>query len=189
MAKNKKKRLPIEQLREVAKESERILRDKGIHTKESAIDQIINEKKLSLPGIPAYLPHRWTIATARKIMADLVIIWLAETKGKPSKQEDHREFFRFIVREMEKIEKRKKKENEMMPSLIKQMSTSVTLNTVFAPMQAMETAHTMNQFLMDSFAVAVILKQHNTVTDYVLWFDEWTRDMETYWNPKEQRND
>jgi hypothetical protein len=182
----KKRRAPIEQLRETAKEAESILRRKGIHTADSSIEEIVAQRRVTLPGIPEYLPHRWTLAASRKVLANLVRIWLDETKNDRARQEDHKEFFKFIIKEMSRIEDKKERAVKQTSSIINTLKESVILNHIFAPMQEMETAHTMAQFLVDSFAVAIILKQHNTVSDYVFWFDEWTKQMEQLWIPKER---
>lgn len=184
----KKKHAPIEQLRETAKVAESILRDRSIHTKESAIEQIEGQRQIMLPGIPPYLPHRWTLAAARKILANLVIIWVEKTRGDKKRQEDHREFFRFLLEEMAKIEQRSQNEVNKMPPFIKALRGTVLLHKIFKPMQEVETTHSMTQFLVDAFAVAVVLKEHETVADFVYWFDDWTRAMDRYWAKREQKD-
>lgn len=184
----KKKRLPIQQLRETAKEAEIILRRKGIHTKDSTIDAISAQNKTILPGMPEYLPHRWTLASARKVLANLVKLWLVETISDKKRREDQKEFFNFILGEMGRIEDKKKREVANMPAIIKALRGTVLLNKVFSPMQEMETVHTMSTFLVDAFAVAIIVKQHQTVSDFVFWFDQWTRELDLFWVSKERKD-
>ena len=44
----------------------------------------------------------------------------------------------------------------------------------------------MRRFLIDSFAIAVIVKSHLNVSDYLIWFKEWTEDLLKQW-PENQR--
>jgi hypothetical protein len=184
----KKKRLPIEQLRETAKLAEEILRNKNIHTKNSTLAEIAAQNDIRLPGLPPYLPHRESLMQARRIMADLLIVWINETKGESAKREDHKAFFNFLVTEMARIEHKFKEQNDRMPEFFKALKGTVLLNKVFKPMQEMETAHTMAQFLIDSFNVFVSLHMDGDgsvpnfpVSDYIFWFDEWTHRLDHYW--------
>lgn len=186
MSKTKKKRLPIQQLRETALEAELILRDRGIHTKESAIDAIVKEGKILLPGRQPYLPHLWSLKASRKVLGNILILWINETKNEPARREDHKAFFNFMLAELFEIEKKEKSQVESMPAILKALKGTMTLNEIFAPMQAMETTHTMSEFMVDAFAVAVILKELDTVSDFVFWFDEWTTEMEKFWGDKEK---
>ena len=184
----KKKRAPIQQLRETAKEAEIILQGKGIHTKNSVIDSMAHDRRTRLPGMPEYIPHAWTLAASRKVLANLVKLWIVETKHSPRRQEDHKEFFTFVLVEMGRIEDGKRREVARMPAILKALKGSVLLNQVFSPMQEMETVHTMTTFLVDAFAVAVIVKQHQTVSDFVFWFDSWTKELEQFWVSKSQKD-
>lgn len=181
-----KKHAPIQQLREASKETERILRDRNIHTKESAIDAIVSQGKVPLPGMPAYLPHRPTIAVARRVMADILILWLEATKDNKAMREDHKPFFSFVIKQVGEFELKEKFKVDNMPEILRALKGTVLLNNVFKPMQTMETAHTMKEFLYHSFAIAHILKQHDAVSDYIIWFDEWTKAMDQLWIAKDK---
>lgn len=183
----KKRHAPITQLREVAKEARRILIKRGIHTKESSIDRILGEKKIILPGIPAYLPHRWTLIKTRVVMRDLLVIWIEKTKGEPKKQENISQFFSFINEEMGRVEQNMKKDVDSMSSIIKAIKGSVMLTKIFKPIQDMETVHAVWQFIFDSMAVAVVVKSHHSTTDFSNWFLDWTHELEKQFVNNEEK--
>src|ERR1035441_9020977 len=182
-----KKRLPIEQLREVGKKAREMLVTKGILSKNSVIHKVLKDKNAPiLPGIPAYIPKGWTIQVAQIIMRDFLIQWKEECKKKRYNVEDISTFFKFIVKESRRQERKFKREMDRMPSLIKAMKDIPVLAEVFSPLRKKETMHAMQRFYEDSFAVAIILKNATTVSEYANWFLDWTNDLFTTWTKLEQ---
>ncbi len=171
-----------------------MLVDKGIIAKDSVIDKIITDKKSPvLPGIPPYLPHAWTILAAQRIMRDLVVMWKEETMKNPKNREDITEFWKFCVSELKKQERAFVKEKKAMPKKIAEMERKVgevpVLKDVFSPMRKEENIKAVRHFLIDSFAVAIVVKSHHSVGDYLNWFIDWTQDMYTLWiNPKNRKD-
>ena len=185
----KKKRLPIEQLREVGKQAREMLVKRGIISKDSTIDQLFKtENAPTLPGIPAYLPHQWTLQAAQRMMMDLLIIWKEECRKRNLYNEDITEFFKFVVKELRRQEKKFKKEMDAMPSLIKSMKETPVLKDVFSPMRKKESMHAMQRFFIDSFAVAVVVKDKQNVSEYANWFLDWTQDLYALWVKPEERD-
>ena len=209
-----KKRAPIEQLREAGRAAHKMLIDRGIIAKESVIDQILKDSKSpKLPGIPAYLPHEWTIIASQRIMRDLVVMWKAKTESvaledykikkkkgyvakiivDTKKREDITEFWKFCLVSLKDQEKVFAKEKKAMPAKLAEMEKKVggvpVLKDVFSPMRKEENLNAIQHFLVDSFAVAIVVKKHDTVTDYLNWFLDWTQDLHFLWVKPAKRKD
>jgi hypothetical protein len=183
---SKKKRAPIEQLRASAKVANDMLADRGIITRDSTIARILTETTTILPGEIPYLPMRWSIEGARRIVANCGYIWLNENKG-TMRAEDSKAFFEHIGKIMKEEIKKVKTEVDATPALIKHLKTtnkSVSLYKLFDPMNRLETTEAMWAFIYDSFAVSVIVKQHTCVSEFLIWFDEWTQELEALWSRK-----
>ena len=184
-----KKHAPIKQLKEAAKEAERLLIERGIHTPESAIDRILKENKIVLPGIPAYLPHRWTLQESRRYMRDIVKLWIEKNKGNQKKQENTRAFFAFFVKELTGLEAEAQKKVDNMPAIIKSMhDVRIPVHKVFSAWQLLETTQAITRFMVDSFAVSMVVKEHHTTTEFVEWFMKWTMDMDALWAKGEKKD-
>lgn len=183
-----KKRLPIEQLREAGETARKMLIEKGIITKESSIDRLLKDEKAPvLPGIPAYLPHQWTIQISQRMMYDLLVIWKNECKKKNLYPENITDFFKFLVKELRRQEKKFKKEMDEMPDLVKTMDEVPVLKDVFSPMRKKESSNAIQRFFIDSFAVAVVLKNTESVSDYANWFLDWTQELYNIWDKSKQK--
>lgn len=177
-----KKHAPLKQLKEAAEEANRILRDRGIHTAESAIDRILAENKVVLPGIPAYLPHRWTLQQSRRYMRDIVKLWVEKNKRDEKRQENTMAFFSFLVQELTSIEEEAQKKVDKMPAILKAMwNVKVPLFRVFSALQHLETTQAITRFMVDSFAVSMVVKEHSSTTQFSEWFMKWTITLEAYW--------
>ena len=179
----KKQRLPIEQLRKAGKIAQEMLVKKGLVAGKSVIDEILKKEGTPmLPGIPAYLPHRWTITASQRIMYDLLIIWKDKAKGK---SENLTEFFKFIIAQLREQEKQYKKEMDNMPKIFDSLKNVPVLKDVFSPLRKRENIQAIQRFFIDSFAVAISIKGKHTTSDYANWFLDWTEDMYQLWvNPK-----
>lgn len=186
----KKNRPPIEQLKEAGRIAKRMLQERKIIAENSIIDELLNTANApALPGIPAYLPHQWTLQAAQRMLYDLLVIWRNECKDNPSRAENITEFFKFIVSELREQEKGYNKEVVEMPKLLKKMKDVPVLKDVFSPMRKKETIKAMHRFFIDSFAVAIVLKNNHTTSEYANWFLEWTQDMYALWvKPEDRKN-
>lgn len=186
---DKKKHAPIKQLKEAGKEAERMLRERGIHTTESAIDRILAENKIVLPGIPAYLPHRWTLQMSRQYLKDIVRLWVEKSRGSQKRQEKTEDFFRFLVQQLSEIEKDAQKKVDTMPAILKSMNAKVLpVHKVFTAWQLLETTQAITRFMIDSFAVSMVVKEHSNTTEFVEWFMKWTGVLEAYWLKHEKKD-
>lgn len=184
-----KKRPPLQQLIEAGKEAEKLLRERGIHTAESAIDRILAENKVVLPGIPAYLPHRWTLKTARGYMKDIIRLWVDKNKDNQKKQENTTNFFSFLVKQLNELEEEAQKEVDNMPRILKAMKDrKLPVHKVFSSWQKLETTQAITRFMVDSFAVSMVVKEHHMTTEFVEWFMKWTMDLEAYWIKNEKKD-
>ncbi len=182
----KKKRLPIEQLREAGKTAHQMLVDKGIFAKTSIIDEIMSkEDSPTLPGIPPYLPHKWTITTAQRILRNLLIMWREETLNDTDKRENITEFFKYVISILREEEKRYKKEMKNVPKLFKSIGSIPVIKDVFSPLRKKENTEAIHRFLIDSFAVSIMIKKNYDVSTYANWFLDWTEEMYNLWSNKE----
>lgn len=166
-----------------------MLREKGIHTAESAIDRILGENRIVLPGIPAYLPHRWVLQMARRQLKDILKLWEEKNKGSQKRQEKTQDFFTFLVKQLNEIEEAAQKKVDEMPAVLKAMhDVKVPLFRVFSAWQQLETTQAMTRFMVDSFAVSMVVKEHHTTTQFAEWFMDWTMKLEAYWVKNEKRD-
>jgi len=192
----KKKRQSIDQLREAGKIATEMLRDRHIIADKSVIDQILQDSKApTLPGIPAYLPHEWTIKAAQRVMRDIVIMWKEEFKDNPSarQKDDITEFWKFVVMKMRELETDFNREIVAIPAQVRKMEKQVgevpLLKDVFGPWRKKENERAILHFLVDSFAIAVVVKQNHSVGEYLEWFLEWTQDLHLLWIKPQKRKD
>jgi hypothetical protein len=186
---SKKKRLPIQQLREAGRVARQMLVERGILSKNSIIDEILKEKDApKLPGIPAYLPHQWTIQASQRIMRDLLVVWKAEVKGDQKRAENITEFYKFVIQELRAKERKYQREVKKAPSLWADMKTVPVLKDVFSPMRKKEGIRAISRFFIDSFAVAVALKNINSTSEYANWFLDWTQDLYVLWVKPDERD-
>ncbi len=188
----KKRRLPIQQLREAGKIARQMLVDKGILAKDSIIDRILKEKDApSLPGVPAYLPHQWTLQASQQIMRDLLIIWRNENEKDPERAENITEFFKFVVQELRIKERQFQKEvreSKRKSKLLEDIKKVPVLRDIFSPLRKKEGIRAIHRFFIDSFAIAISLKSINATSDYANWFLDWTQDLYALWIKPQERD-
>lgn len=166
-----------------------MLADKGIIAKDSVLDKIMNTKDApTLPGIPVYLPHQWTLKGAQHMMYDLLMLWKIECKDNEQRMDNITQFFEFVVTELRRQENLVNREIVAMPHLIKAMKSVPVLKDVFSPMRKKETVRAMGRFFVDSFAVSIVVKSNHTVAEYAEWFLEWTNEMLKIWLSPENRD-
>lgn len=166
-----------------------MLVEKGIIAKDSVLDKIINTKDApTLPGIPVYLPHQWTLQGAQHMMYDFLLLWRNECKDNEQRMDNVTEFFKFMIAEMRRQESMVNQEIVAMPHLIKAMKSVPVLKDVFSPLRKKDTVRSMQRFFVDSFAVSIVVKSNHTVSEYAEWFLDWTNEMLKIWLSPEHRD-
>lgn len=161
---------------------------RGLRTEESVIDKILTDSRAPvLPGIPAYLPHEWTLQATRQIMRNIVIMWKDDCKGDERKMQDITKFWLFAREQLRQQEEAFNKDFTIMPKLLRSMKEVPVLKDVFSPMRKKENAEALHRFIVDSFAVAVVVKQHHATGEYLNWFLDWTQDLGLLWIRPDKR--
>ena len=183
----KKRRAPREQLQEAGRIARQLLIDKGIQSEESIIDKIVAEGRVTLPGIPGYLPHEWTIKATQRIMRDLLVIWKEECGTDKKKADNITEFWKFVVKELHKQEEVFAKQEKEMSNLISVAKDVPVLKDIFAPTRKKENLNAITRFFVDSFAVGIVLKKNHSTSEYLMWFLDWTQDLHEYWIRPDKR--
>jgi len=184
----KKRRAPIEQLRAAGQMARELLIARGIQAKDSIIDKIIQDTKSpTLPGIPAYLPHEWTIKATQQIMRDVVIMWKEECGANNTKAENITLFWLYLQNQLSLQEANFDKEYKAMSRLMKSMKETPVLRDIFSPLRKKENLYAIHRFIVDSFAVAVVVKRYDTTSDYLNWFLDWTQDLGLLWVRPDKR--
>lgn len=181
-----KPRAPHEQLLAAGKQARQMLQERGFEARESILDKIVQtEGAPILPGIPYYLPHRWTLKKSQQIMYDLILLWKEDCKTrqgkKPKDEEDITQFFKFVIGELRKQEREYDKEIAQMPRLLRSLKTIPVLKDVFLPNQKKDSVHAIQRFFIDSFAVAIVVKNNHSTSEYANWFLDWTESLDTLW--------
>lgn len=183
-----KKHAPIEQLRAAGEEARRKLIERGVMTEENTVERLMKDRpKLVLPGMPSYIPHKWTIKASQRMMYDLLRMW----QSKVSKTKDRRveemlpQFIEFSITEMKRQEDIAKKKMDSMPAIFKHLKEIPVIGKIFEPINHYETAKVMNKFFVDSFAVAIMVKGKKvSVSSFAEFFVDWTEELCTIWETK-----
>lgn len=184
----KKKRAPIEQLRAAGRIARDMLIKRGLRSEESLIDTILMDSRAPvLPGIPAYLPHQWTLKAAQQVLRDIVIMWKDECGEDIAKQEDITKFWLYVQAKLREQEHAFREEDKAMDKLTKDMKDVPVLKDVFSPKRKLENTQAIHRFLVDSFANAIVVKQHHATGAYLNWFLDWTQDLELLWVRPDKR--
>lgn len=180
---SKKKRLGIGKLRRAGKLARELLVKKGLLAEKSIVDELENsQSRVKLPGLPAYIPQEETLKQARRMVYDLLIIWADKTKSDENKQENIALFFKFLIEEIRKIQRKAKKEQrEMATKIENSIENSLTLEEIFSSTHLKETTGAMIKFFVDSLAIAVIVKSNNSTSEFVTWFLDWTGQLLEIW--------
>lgn len=185
----KRKKAPIKQLIEAGKIAQKMLVERGLEAKESKIKAIFEDNAApTLPGVPAYLPRKETLQSARKVAFDLFIIWQEKTKKNIDKMESVSLFFTFAIKELKKYENRYLKEHRKMESQMEEFvegsKEAPVLGQLFNPLQKFETTQALIRFFVDCFAVAIMVKNAETTGQFASWFFNWTEQLELLWDQK-----
>ena len=180
-----KKRAPRKQLIEAGRIATKLAIERGLRSKDSVIDMLILDKTApTLPGLPPYLPHRWTLKASQRMMYDMLLLWKNDSKD----QENIGEFFRFVIKEFAiQIENANKEvqETEKNIKTMKTVQNTPVIREIFAPVQKKTTLKALQKFYIDCFAIAVMLKHNDEVSEYAEWFLDWTNSLDHYWSEKE----
>jgi hypothetical protein len=184
-----KRRAPIKQLRKAGRMARDLLIKKGfVHT--VALDELAKDAGgVILPGVPSYLPHRWTIDASRRIMYDLGVEWMEKNKNNEKRLDQIAEFFTFVVKRMKEEEDKAQAEILDKSSIISQLEDVPVLSEIFAPLRKKQTANALNKFFVDSFAVAIVENMSGSTSDYVDWFlNVWTPGLYNFWTRQEKKD-
>lgn len=182
----KKKRPPIKQLIQAGKMAQKMLIEKGLQAKDSQIDRILLEKNSPpLPGVPSYLPRKDTLRASRNIAFDLLIMWKEKTMKNKDRMENVSEFFTFAVKRLQFYEDKALREHKAIEKEIKEFvkgtKEAPVLGTIFDPLEKYETTSAIIRFFVDSFAVAIMVKNTETTGQFAEWFFTWTEKLEDLW--------
>lgn len=182
----KKHRAPIEQLRIAGEEARQQLIKRGIISSQNLeVETAKRHPGLILPGIPAYLPHKWTIKSSQRIMYDIFKMW--QFKNKDSKKvDDLASFIEFCITEMNHQEETAKKKMKTQEKLLNKLKSVPVLAKIFEPMNTYETIKGIKKFFVDSFAVSVIVNgEVHTTGEFADFFFTWTDKLYTIWEKQD----
>ena len=102
-----KKRAPIDQLLKAGEEARQLLIKRGLASEDNLVMRTQKEHPgLILPGIPSYLPYKWTIKDCQRMMYDIFKMWKFENEknGTSKDIENLAGFITFCVKEMNRME-------------------------------------------------------------------------------------
>jgi hypothetical protein len=186
----RKKHAPIEQLREAGKAAEELLVSKykiRLPVEQSAIEAIKKKEDAPiLPGGPgslapkSYLPYPWTLNATRRILFDLTKLWEIEAKSGKVDGENISSFITFVIKGLEMEESKIKK-------LIKKTEKEKRYDFKFFHQK--DAVAGVKSFLVDSFAISILAKQNSSVSEYILWFIDWTNSLLDQWGPQQKNID
>ena len=83
-----------------------------------------------------------------------------------------------------KQEKDYDREIARVPKLIKSLKTIPVLKDVFLPVNKRDVVRSIQRFFIDSLAVAIVVKNNHSTSEYANWFLDWTEELHKIWvNP------
>ena len=171
----KKKRAPHDKLIQAGKDARALLAKRGAIAPDdkSIITKIVQTKGAPiLPGIPPYLPRPWTLNATKRIIYDFGRAWQKEIRDDDKRKENGLEFFKFVIEGMNRPE-------SVVNSLIAKTIEKKEYEQKY--LSRKETIDALKRFLIDSFAISVIVKSHTETSDYLEWFYEWSGKLLLYW--------
>ena len=175
----RKRRPPLAQLRLAAEHARKMLFAKNIVSDRSILEKLVdNPEAPILPGIPPYLPNRWTLDAVRQMIMDITKKWVTKCQGIPEKQEHIEPFFRFAIKCIEDEERKWRGKVRAADISTK----DGIISDIFSEVRHLETANAMKKFIVDSFAISVIVKSNDSVSSYLEWFiEDWTPKLNKLW--------
>jgi hypothetical protein len=186
----KKKRAPIEQLKEAGEIARKKLIERGLLSTENLVEKTAKEHPgLVLPGIPSYLPHKWTIKSSQRIMYDIIKMWqFSNKKQKKDRTENLASFIEFCIKEMNHQEEVAKKKMDTQGSLLKHLKKVPVLGKIFEPVNQYDAIRGVKKFFVDSFAVSIIINgQASTTCEFAEFFFSWTDKLYTIWERQDDK--
>ena len=177
---HRKKRAPYLQLKQASEYARQLGFAKKIVSEKSILDKIKDDPNAPiLPGMPPYLPHRWTLDAMRNIIMDIVKKWVTHCKGEEEKQEQMKQFCIFAIRYMEDSER--KWQRKVRATKINEKDGLIS--EIFSDEKHLKATHSMKEFLIASFNVSVIVNQNMTVSEYLEWsLEDWIPKLNKLWN-------
>jgi hypothetical protein len=186
-----KKRAPVKQLRAAAEQVSKMLITKQVSHSVNMLQLIAEDSKSPiLPGLPSYLPHKWTLDAVHMAMFWLLTDWAKLTKTNKKRQENIAEFFSFVSKKVLEQERKYKLESVAMEHSLDSIRGSPLLKDIFSPVRKRETAQGIHKFFIDSFAVFIIAKGKTGTPEYANWFlGEWIPSLYVLWTNKEKSHE
>lgn len=175
----RKKHAPIEQLREAYSFAMKRMAELGVVAPgdQSVIDSIFKDKDAPiLPGIPAYLPYAWTVDASLLSLSIITARWVRKNSGKNAIINSINLFFRFVVKELDK-------EEAKVVSQIRDTVDEEKYDTTL--LYKRDSVRGIRQFLIDSFAVSLLVKGNDDVSSYLEWVAGWSNQLKSYWKKKD----
>lgn len=182
-----KKRAPYKQLKEAGEEATKKLIERGILSPENMVQKTAERyPKLILPGMPSYIPHKWTIKSSQRIMYDLFKMWQFTNKDNCRAVDDLALFIEFAIKEMNSQEENAKAKMNTQEIMIKYLKKVPVLGKIFEPVNQYETIKGIKKFFVDSFAVGLIVNGNTTTTgEFADFFFAWTDKLYKIWEVEE----
>lgn len=177
----------MSQLRDAGKAAFAMLVQKRVVHQKNVLEEISKDANAPiLPGLPSYLPHRWTIDASRNAMLALLREWAESHKGDEAAQERVSDFFWFVVKRMKREERRFKSEMKRTESeVFRGVKEARLVSDIFSPVRKHQTARGLHKFFVDSFAIFIIVRAQGTTSEYAEWFlGEWTPSLHGLWTKK-----
>ncbi len=185
------KRAPLSQLRNVAQEAFRLLVKRRVVSEKNILEELAKDANAPvLPGVPSYLPHRWTIQAAQIAMHTIIKDWVKKTNNDLMKQDNASEFFKYVISRMQEEEKKFKRDVKKTERMIKDMEDAPLLSDIFSPLQKYRTTKAMHKFFIDSFAISVIVHMNGSTGEYADWFlNDWSPALFKLWSRRDKKDD
>ena len=196
MAQKKRKRAPINQLREVNKFAEEFLVSRGIRRPESqsVIKTILSTPGApALPGIPPYLPTPWAINNTKRILLNIGKEWALKNKQDNTNAINLDAFIKFVFKVIKQEDFEIEKEifsygDTIQKSVAQNLDTTQqTVADWLRPVIKKEALKAITMFVLDSVAVCLATKAAGDVPSFYEWFDDWCEKLKMYW-PQNLRN-
>ena len=185
----KKKRAPIEQLLKAGEEARKKLIERGLMSFENVVERTAKEHpNLILPGMPSYIPHKWTIKSSQRIMYDIFKMWtFINTDSNNNLLDNLTLFITFCITEMNKQEETAKAKMDAQGALLKYLKKVPVISKIFEPINQYETIRAIKKFFIDSFAVGIIVNgEVSTTSEYAEFFFDWTEKLWNIWEAKDK---
>lgn len=185
-----KKRAPVEQLKAAGEEARKKLVERGILSPFNVVDETTKRyPDLVLPGMPSYIPHKWTIKSSQRIMYDIFKMWqFHNEKQKKNKTDNLALFIEFCIKEMNYQEEVAKKKMDTQGTMIKYLKKVPVIGKIFEPINQYETIRGVKKFFVDSFAVSIIVNGQTTTTgEFAEFFFTWTNKLYTIWEKQDDK--